>query len=230
MLTDDPDYSPGDSPRIRTPDVPRIEQLRAEAVSPYTVRLSWEPAGSAAVHHYNVYCSQEADFTPSQASLVASPDLPEQVDWGLRPGARLFYRVSCVDRWGKETRASDAIEVRLPDIQRVVLDAEGADRITFETPVAGTYVLWMKLKDGGRGGSYITVKMDDERGRTWTCGFDGLSDESWFTYDQWGRFGLGAGRHTLALENKTKHTVLGAMLTNDLSLKPEGHVNTVSGW
>ena len=74
------------------------------------------------------------------------------------------------------------------------------------------------------------MKVDGKQGGSWTCAFDKLSDESWFTYGQWGRFDLEPGPHTLTLENKTKHAIGAVLLTNDLSHRPEGHINTLSGW
>ncbi len=74
------------------------------------------------------------------------------------------------------------------------------------------------------------MKLDRGPATTWTVTFDGLSDLSWFTYDQWGRFPLTAGPHRLTIENQTKHVILTVLVTNDLSFQPEGHVNILSGW
>lgn len=228
VLTDDADFTPGGR-RILAPKRERVEGLEAEDISPYAVRLSWEAEDSATFHHYNVYCGADGDFAPSQASLVASPDAAECIDWGLKPGASLHYRVTCVDRWGNETPASEAVEVTLPGVERVVVEKPGGDEVAFEAPSAGTYTLWLKLKDGGRGGNYIDAAIDGEK-RTWTCAFDGLSEEAWFTYGQWGRFELEAGAHTLTIDNKTKHTIESVLLTNDQSLQPDGHIDILSGW
>ncbi len=60
--------------------------------------------------------------------------------------------MTCVDRWGNETPASEAVEVTLPGVERVVVEKPGGDEVAFEAPSAGTYTLWLKLKGGGRGG------------------------------------------------------------------------------
>ena len=50
------------------------------------------------------------------------------------------------------------------------------------------------------------------------------------TYDQWGRFDLDAGPHTLTIQNKSGKTIEKVLITNDRSLSPAGHVNILSGW
>jgi len=229
VLTDDPDYTPDLALRVRCPGVPPVTGLRAAAISPYAVRLSWDPVTSPTLHHYSVYCGHDAAFTADQASLVASPDRADCVDWGLHPGETLFYRVSAVDDRGNEGPVSEAAAVTVPAVERVMIQQDGAAEVHLQVPTAGTYVVWLKLKRGEGGGEYINVALDGDS-RTWTCAFDGLSDESWFTYDQWGRFDLGAGAHTLTLDNRTAHTVQSVLVTNDLSLRAEGHVNILSGW
>jgi len=75
----------------------------------------------------------------------------------------------------------------------------------------------------------VDVGVDGQK-RTWTCGFDGLSSESWFSYGPWGVWTLDAGQHTLTIANKTKHAIARVFITNDLSQRPEGHVNLLGGW
>ena len=224
VLTDDPGFTPGAAPRIKRPALPAVEGLKAEAVSPYSAKLSWQSVEGA--RGYNLYCGKTADFAPGQATLVASPDRNAFLDWGLKPGETLFYRVASMG--GGEPSA--AVEVATPKVERVIIEKAPAASVAFEAPKKDTYVLWLKLKQGQGGGSYINVKVDGKQGGSWTCAFDKLSDESWFAYDQWGRFDLDAGPHTLAIENKTKHTIQVALLTNDLSHRPEGHINTLRGW
>jgi len=241
FLTDDPGFSPDASPRFRWPELAAPQGLKAEAASPYSVKLAWQsvagahagPGGSAArvgAHHYNLYCGKEASFAPDQSTLVASPDRNAFLDWGLRPGETLFYRLTASDRAGNESAASAAAQVATPKIERVLIEKDPAESIVFDVPRKDTCVLWLKLKQGPQGGQYLTVKIDGKPGGTWTCAFDKLSDESWFTYDQWGSFALDAGKHTLTIENKTKHALTRVLLTNDLSLKPDGHVNILGGW
>ena len=230
VLTDDAGLDPAATPRIDRPAPTVVTGLRAEALSPFAVRLTWTPADALAGGHYNVYCGTEPDFAADQAALVGSPDRPERIDWGLKPGTRLFYRVTCVDRAGNESAPSEAVEITTPAIEPAVLEAAPADTVAFDVPTAGTWALWLKLSRGRGSGQYITVAADGGDARTWTCAWDGLSDESWFTYDGWGRFELTPGRHVFTIDNKTPHTIEDVLLTNDLSLQPEGHINILGGW
>ena len=229
VLTDDPDFSPEAVDRINVPDVPQVADVLADAISPYDVQVTWTDKRDATFGHYNIYCGPSEDFAPSQATLVGSPDASGHIDWGLAPGTTAFYRVAEVDRWGNEGPASDVAEVTTPAVERVVIEEPSADEVTLSVPADGTHVLWLKLAKGGRGSNYIDVKIDGDS-RTWTCGFDGLSDESWFSYGEWGLFGLAAGDHVLTLTNKSEHSVESILLTNDASYQPEGHVNILTGW
>jgi hypothetical protein len=247
-LTNDAAFSPEGQARVRWPEQAPVTGLSAEVASPYTVKLSWRPAGSPQggrplLRHYNLYCGSSPDFVPDQSTLVGSPDRETFLDWGLKPGQTLYYRVTGT-RGGQESAPSEAVKVVTPAVERVTVEREPAAQVAFEVPRASassarpepvdgrkdTYVLWLNLKQGRGQGSYITVKVDDSPARTWTCGFDQLSDDSWFTYDQWGRFDLDVGSHVLTIENKTPHTVEKVLFTNDLSFAPEGHVNILSGW
>jgi len=229
-ISNDPRFIPETSPRIRWPKPAVVQAMKAETTSPYAVQLKWPSADNPAFHHYNLYCGHEPDFPSDQSTVVASPDQNAYCDWGLKPGQTIYYRLTAVDRAGNESTSSTPVKVVLPKLDRVLLERAPSDRVGFEVPRTDLYALWLKIKNGGSGGQYINVKVDNEPAVTWTCAFDGLSDESWFTYDQWGRFPLKAGRHVVAVENKTKNTIESILLTNDLSFRPEGHVNILSGW
>jgi hypothetical protein len=229
-LSDDPDFAPAASPRIEWPKLPVVSRVEAAVTSPYTVNLAWQCPESDTFHHYNLYCGHVADFAVEQSRLVASPDRNGYYDWGLTPGQTIYYRVTVVDRAGNESAPSSPVQVVLPKLHRVLIEKHPAATIDFDVPKSGTYVVWLKLKRGKGSGQYIDVKPDSARGATWTCAFDGLSDESWFTYDQWGRLPLTVGQHRLTIENKTPHTITALLLTNDFSYKPEGHANILSGW
>jgi hypothetical protein len=235
-LTRDAAFSPEGQARIRWPEQAPVTGLAAEATSPYAVRLSWKPVGSPSaggsplLRQYNLYCGSSPGFAPDQSTLIGSPDRESFLDWGLKPAQALYYRVTWVNRGGEESPPSEAVKVVTPAIEPLTVEREPGAQVTFEVPRKDTYVLWLKLKQGRGEGSYITVKVDETPGRTWTCAFDSLSDDSWFTYDQWGRFDLEPGSHVLTIENKTAHTVEKVLFTNDLSLAPEGHVNILSGW
>jgi hypothetical protein len=230
-FSEDADFLPNRQPRIRWPQLPAVRNIKAAAVSPYAAKLAWQYLENHTFHHYNLYCGHSAQFVPDQATLVASPDHKTYYDWGLKPGQTIYYRLTGVDRTGEESVPSEAVKVVLPKLERVVVRKNPGETIEFDVPKPGTYAVWLQLqraKDAG--GEYINLKFDGGAATTWTVAFDGLSDLSWFTYDQWGRFQLSAGRHTIAIENKTKHSIEKILLTNDLSYEPEGHVNILSGW
>jgi hypothetical protein len=229
LLSADPAFSPDKVPRIRWPVLARVPDATAQAVSPYAVRISWPAAQGDTLHYYNLYCGDQADFPVEQGTLVASPDRGPFVDWGLRPGRTYYYRVTCVDRAGNESPASPPVQVRTPDVERVVLEPAVGKKVVFQVPRKGDYALWVQLRKEPGGGEYLNFDIDGKK-VAWTIAFDTLADEAWFTYDQWGRFPLTAGEHTLIIENATKHVVQKILLTTDLSFKPDGHVNFLHGW
>jgi hypothetical protein len=230
MLSSDRAFAPGQAPRVRWPDLGKVLDLRAKAESPYAVRLCWAEVEGDTLHHYNVYCGRASDFPANQSTLVASPDRNTYLDWGLQPGTTYYYCVCCVDRAGNESPASPPVRVSTPPVERVVLDKAPAREVVFDIPQAGLYVLWLKLAKSAGGGEYLNIKIDGKQQATWTIAFDGLGEEAWFSYDQWGRLWLDAGPHTLTLDNETRHVVQRVRLTSDLWHKPEGHVNWLRGW
>ena len=172
--------------------------------SPYTVELTWNLVAEPTFRHYNLYCGRKADFAVAQDTLVASPDAAGYYDWALKPGETVYYRVTRVDRGGNESPPSTAVKVDMPPVKRELLEITPAAQVKFQIPQAGTYVVWLKLRSGKQSGQYMNLKMDNAPAVTWSCVFDGLGENAWFTYDQWGRFPLTEGAHTLSIENRTK--------------------------
>ncbi len=86
---------------------PEALKLSAEAAEG-GVRLTWQGRQSKRWHHYNIYCSDKADFAPSRKTLIASPDGQSYLDWQVKPGAKLYYRITQVTIDGLESEASNA--------------------------------------------------------------------------------------------------------------------------
>ena len=229
-VTTDPDFNPDVSSRIAWPKQAAVDGVSATAVPPYTARVSWNRVAVATFRHFNLYCGHTADFAVNQAALVASPDVAGCWDWALRPGETVYYRVTWVDRGGRESPPSQAAKVSLPPLERDVVELAPGSRVEIRARCHGAYVVWIKLKEGPSVGQYIDLVMDRGPVMTWTCVFDGQGDEAWFTYDQWGRAPLTPGVHYLSIDNHTKHTIEKVLVTNDFSFRPKGHVNVLGGW
>jgi len=70
---------------------------------PFTVAVSWEPAGDdVAVSRYEVHRSAEADFRPSDVTLVGRVAVEHYVDYQAPVGATVYYAVLAVDEEGKQ--------------------------------------------------------------------------------------------------------------------------------
>jgi fibronectin type 3 domain-containing protein len=240
--------APSDAPRLPGfgAAVTTVNNVRAEACGPFAVRLGWTPVKSPRLQHYHLYQGLTSDFAASRTALVGSPDGPEYVDWSLRPGTTYYYRVSAIDTNGVEvvspavgiaTQPLRTVQVALPVAEPPVVPTTGeqppaarASACEFEVAEPGQYVVWLKLRVGRGPGQYLEVGLDDGPKVTWTVQLDGQSDTPWFRYNEFAAFGLVAGKHTLALANHTAHTITDALITNDRSFAPEGHVNMPTGW
>jgi hypothetical protein len=233
VLTDDGGFAPADAVRIRWPQLEPVKNVDAQSASPYVARVKWDPA-SAPVDHYNVYCGATADFTADQTNIVRSPATNSIVDWGLKPGQTVYYRVVAVDSAGNMSAPSSAVKVQMPAIaQPFLIEKDFAPSIALDLPADGTYAVWLHI-DGAnaRGGDYITVQVDNEpKGPEWVSDGDGTSKTYWLCYDHWGRFDLKRGTHTLTIDNKTTRRIDKVTITNDLSYRPhDDHVTSLYGW
>jgi len=69
---------------------------------PFTVALSWDPASDdVAVSHYEVHRSADADFRPTDATLVARVPVEHYVDYRAPVGATVHYAIVAVDEESK---------------------------------------------------------------------------------------------------------------------------------
>jgi hypothetical protein len=252
LLTTDADYVPEGvalRSRVAPMNLPAVTGLRAEALSPYLVRLDWDAAATPGLDHYNVYCSTDGSEPLGQEHIIGSPVENMRFDWGLPAGAECVYRVTCMDRLGNE---SPPAEVRLitPAIDRHMEEVattgellQAPVSVSFEVPRDDDYVLWLRVasRDEQRS-SPPKVALD---GRTvtdkWhipvkyiTRGHGGPIKDTWLWVTVPLRKTrptavgtLAAGAHTVEIgQTKSGDIVVdGAMVTNDLSYLPEGIVD-----
>ncbi|NUQ61123.1 MAG: fibronectin type III domain-containing protein [Pirellulales bacterium] len=125
MLTSAPTDRP-DRLDDRDPVPAPVGGLRATEVSSDQVRLAWTPSADPDLDGYSVYVGAEADFLAGNASLLASGRSTECLDWGLTPGATLYYKVVAFNKRGAESTpttirvetpkmASDSVELTIGD-------------------------------------------------------------------------------------------------------------------
>ncbi|MFQ5809553.1 MAG: fibronectin type III domain-containing protein, partial [Armatimonadota bacterium] len=211
-----------------------VQDLAAEATGPYTVRLTWQPTRAPTLHHYNIYCSADSEVAVHQTDLVASPSAPPFLDWALKPGTRYSYCVTAVDRAGNESPPSPAAEVTTQPIEAYVVERQIADgteiHVDLDIPRPGPCAVWLEMNHR-KGGSYVKVGFEGQRTWQWTIQPDKLSDTSWHTYNEFGIWDLEAGPRRLTItKHSIEHEIKRVLVTNDLSLRPEGHVNIPKGW
>ncbi|KPJ52010.1 MAG: hypothetical protein AMS16_06995 [Planctomycetes bacterium DG_58] len=106
-LSTDANFEPKGRIVTTTPDKPTLD---ATSVGGYP-KLSWQGAKDERFHYYNLYCSRQAGFTPGRATLIASPDGTEFLDWQTLPG-RNYYRVTQVTLDGLESAPSNEVSVQ----------------------------------------------------------------------------------------------------------------------
>lgn len=125
-VTDDPAFVPRGTGLCDAVAPPRVSGLQVSHVSRYDVALLWTPIKCDDLRHYNVYCSRQPDFAPSQSTRIGSPYRTALLDWGLRPGTTYTYRVTAADRYGNEGQPSEAVAVTTGPLaaHRVTMEAE----------------------------------------------------------------------------------------------------------
>ncbi len=84
------------------------------------VSLDWDQNAESDLHHYRVYRGLEADFPVHRETLIAEVDVPRMVDSEVDVGVTYYYRVTAVDRGGKESPVSwQAQDTPLPQASLV---------------------------------------------------------------------------------------------------------------
>ena len=129
LLTDEQGFTPEGMmrPDEEAPRAPA--QVRAEALNPFTVHLSWERPDDATVAHYNVYQGATPDFKCEHATLIASPSETETLAWGLlEPSAPCHFAVTAADGHFNESEpARVAVDLLAFEPHTVIIEAENGE-------------------------------------------------------------------------------------------------------
>jgi len=133
-ITDDVEHVPEGKMALDTTPPATPEDVTVETAGVNAVKVSWQAVSVNDLDHYNVYVGESAEFPCEQATLVGSPSENELVDWGRRPGATYWYKVTAVDRWGNESEPSEAVEGALEEREptHIELEARRAKRQNME--------------------------------------------------------------------------------------------------
>lgn len=223
---------------------PAPAELRAAALDPFTVRLTWTTsARNAGIAHYNVYAGLGA-VKVEQARLIASPGEPTTIDWGLRAGKDYRYLVTAVDRAGHESAPSPEAAMTTPAIaveqQHIpvgqVLDKDATVR--FQVPTEGEYLIWVELAAGAARRHLPLALVFDGAEQTWSPFYDLVSEahagplpgvpffEPLPAAGVDMRHPLAAGEHTLIFRAAKGAPVLKSILvTNDRGFTPPGIIS-----
>ncbi len=247
LLTGDGDYLPEGAPTwLRTLPVrmPRVEELQAEVLSPYVVRLDWENVYAPNFSHCNVYAAS-GEEPAGQEHLIASPRESMRFDWGLQAGTPYTWAVTVVDRQGNEGPPV-TVSATTPEIERVFIETEIEAALKdapltadFTLPRDDTYLAWVRIysRDEKRGN--VGVFLDGEKimggaDIPWefvTRGHGGPIKDTEFwvplqmkTERPRPLREIAAGEHTLRVEaEKTIDAVIDrVVVTNDLGWRPKG--------
>ena len=143
--------------------------------------------------------------------------------------------MTAVDRGGNESAPSAVVEATTATIEVLTVKKDVTDakeiRVDIDIPRAGAYIVWLKMNHKETPGQYVKVAFDGKSAQAWTVQLDGMSDSAWHTYGEFGVYNLEAGAHTLTItKDSIPHEITQVLVTNDQSLRPEGHVNLIRGW
>ena len=102
-----------------------VNDLNAQGLDPFTVKLSWAPSQSADTDYYNVYVSETKSYRISQEFLIGSPVETFFIDWGLQSDKTYYYSVISVDYTGNRSKPMQlAIKTDSVRLTTVPVEAE----------------------------------------------------------------------------------------------------------
>jgi hypothetical protein len=167
-------------------------------------QLQWQPNPESDLEHYAVHRSEDPDFTPSPATLVATPTTNEFADPSPHPTAT--YKLAAVDKHGNPSAYAS---VNMGAVTAVDGGRPGTTwlAIPYPNPARGPFDLRYGLARPGR----VMVVVLDAQGRSVRTLADGerAAGEAtlhWDTRDESGAV-VGAGLYWLDLRAGALHIV-----------------------
>ena len=101
-----------------TPQMPtsvRASAHHLEVLGQLDITLAWNENSETDIFAYRVYRSTEQGFTPSVEHLIMQVSVPSFIDEEIEVGTVYYYRITAIDRGGKESNASKEVsDVALP--------------------------------------------------------------------------------------------------------------------
>lgn len=99
IVTSRPNYTPKTIDDRFAPPKP-VSDVRANADDKSVIELSWVPSPALNLWYTEVHVSDTADFTPGNQTVIGAVMANQKqrfIDWGLRPGSRVHYKLVAVD-------------------------------------------------------------------------------------------------------------------------------------
>ena len=122
IITDDEKYTPRTVDDRKAAPAP-VKGLKVANTTADSVELAWEASPDPDIYCYSVYCSEKANFTPGNETLVCSRagKRASVTDWGLKLGTKYYYKVVAIDKLGNESKPAVA-GVDTPKIEPVTVE------------------------------------------------------------------------------------------------------------
>ena len=189
IVTDDDLFQP-QGMDDRTAPPPPVQGLKVAEATNNSIALTWEASQQPDLYHYSVYVGTTPNFALGNESILSSGMKNSAFDWGIKSGARFFYKVVAVDRRGKmsepaaisaRTRAMDVFSIELPavkarlgaglkrekDLDVAYVGGRGSLTFEFEVPARGIYYLWAEYGARKAKGCTMPLFLDGQSLGTW---------------------------------------------------------------
>ena len=140
---------------------PRPPRNLSAVVDSNRVRIKWNKNTEADTSHYNIYRSTTANFIIDSTKLIGSTKDTNYVDILTQTYERLYYKITCVDRQGNQSKASEELLVNLTSITEY--PTEVRDYYLYQNypnPFNPVTKIGYKLKDRG----YVKLMVYDIKG------------------------------------------------------------------